>query len=626
MTGISVSNARPRKDQLPCERYHELKQAPEQFNIIQLGISLFHANTNPAAVPSSSGRGYSNVVAPPRDTTSLYTARRFNIYMFPAPAGRNEPERNIIMSPSTVAFLHKHNMSFDTWTKQGVPFVNEAKARELLRRFRPAGGESSNTAKPRQRVVLRTQHDITFRARAMAGVRGWLDNAQEQQQSSRDAPLAEDGALPEEGLSFLLPPCNSFLRRALYESLEEEYPMLNVEKTADDRLRVIRLTPEEKAERDERIKKTAWESLICDKLGVYRVFEALRKACNGEAILHDSVLFAPSHDKVDWSKDHDHEPSVSGRKIPLIVHHGFMDLCFLLTHFHSARLPSSLLDCKALIRSYFPIIYDTKILATESVLVSRSAGSRSTGVGELFETMVRTSADNTDPFLDRIRVDAQDVDDQEHEAAYDAFMTGAIFASMLEKIKPQAPNVMQLLCDDTDPNTRVFLHRNFIYQFSIFTMDLEETNLYAEPMSLGMTTGGTYLLSGPGAPNNNREITAALSNVTDSEDRPVHYEIMWISDTEVLVAASCRECPMPPPPDWIENAAREHGRFLEACLSREFTKASITTLKTVLSRRAIIDQLRRFMGNVLGVFDASAWLKRDAPDGTCQQRKRQRTS
>jgi CAF1 family ribonuclease len=148
MTGISVSKGRPAKDQSPAQRWFELKQAPERYSIIQLGLALFHPVTNSGAgnnrdaaeSSSISGRGYTSVppvnAVPVRGggaSPSGYTVRRYNFYMFPSTGGRNDDEaREVVLNPSTVAFLHEHNMSFDLWSSQGVPYTTSAKATEAL--------------------------------------------------------------------------------------------------------------------------------------------------------------------------------------------------------------------------------------------------------------------------------------------------------------------------------------------------------------------------------------------------------------------------------------------------------------------------------------------------------------
>lgn len=616
MTGISVGqNGPPRKDLLPTERYSELKQAPEKFNIIQLGVSVFTRNevVQKPEQTARVGRGYAGVVNVP--DSKLYSSRRFNIYLFPAPANRHEVERDIVMSPSTVSFLHKHNMSFDMWTKEGVPFVNSVKAKDLLKRFEERHQQGySNSKSSGKRIELRSSQDVTFHARAMASVREWLDNVQEQpDRSSGPTAEDEDGALPEEGISFLLPPCNSFLRRVLYESIQDEYPSLVVETTPENCLRVIRLSPDEKAKRETRMKKDAWESLIRDKLGAFRVFDALRRACNGEPIDPTSVMFASSFDQVDWNKQGP-EVAVPHRKVPIVAHHAFMDLCFLMTHFHAPRLPTTLQNCKALIRRHFPIIYDTKVLATESLFVSESRDSRRTSVAELFESLVLQPIDSEEPLVNNIHVHTMDKGDQQHEAAYDAFMTGAIFASMLEKIQRQAlPNAVGVMSMDWSPQARLFLHRNLIYQMSVFTIDLEQMDSYKEPMCIGLTTSRTFMLSGAGCPGKTRDITQALLDLSDPEGRAVNYEIMWVSDNEVLVGYNAHSLMSAGVMD--DAIPDEHSRILRKALTRSFPRATTTDFRDLIGKRAMMNQLQTYWRDGFSSFlDPRSWFKRSAPD------------
>lgn len=105
-----------------------------------------------------------------------------------------------------------------------------------------------------------------------------------------DAPVVsvvevgDDGEVTENevGCQYLLPACNAFMRRALYQHIELYYPSLILENGGNQQIRVLRLSPEEKKARDERLKKEAWEKLILENLGVWRVYEALRRTCNGE--------------------------------------------------------------------------------------------------------------------------------------------------------------------------------------------------------------------------------------------------------------------------------------------------------------------------------------------------------
>jgi hypothetical protein len=233
----------------------------------------------------------------------------------------------------------------------------------------------------RRRVQLRRTEDIDFFSRTMASIRGWLDSPA----TPEDAGAGDDNGHPQEqeGASLVLPECNSFMRRALYESIEKEYPSLILEKVPGaDRIRVWRMSDEEKERREQRLRRDEWTNLIVERVGLYRIFHALSQVSRGYALERNSPLLASCLEDVDFNRESSLYRAPKNRKIPIIVHNGFMDLCFLLTHFVSHQLPATLPECKALIRNYFPVVYDTKILASECSPIHHNDN---TTLGPLFQ-------------------------------------------------------------------------------------------------------------------------------------------------------------------------------------------------------------------------------------------------
>ena len=121
----------------------------------------------------------------------------------------------------------------------GIPFVSQENLPKLMDKLQERQDSilqkknstaisvtGSSTPPKKQRVELRRIEDKNFHARTMASLREWLDAAIATPQSNNnhnnhdnndDNP--EMNHHPEEGASFLLPPCNAFLRRALYETI-----------------------------------------------------------------------------------------------------------------------------------------------------------------------------------------------------------------------------------------------------------------------------------------------------------------------------------------------------------------------------------------------------------------------
>lgn len=667
MTGIQLPHSgRPRKEQPPSERYAAQKLVPERYSIIQLGIALHKGRQ----------------------------VRRYNFYAFPA----SDSSREIVMNPSAVHFLNQHHMSFDVWTKHGIHFCNEDHATAALERFldderraqqaemgdRAAGASPPTVADAVSRTIeLRRTEDIDFFARTMAGLREWLDSA-----APPTSAADEDALHTTTGRQFLLPACNSFLRRALYENIAKEYPNLILEKVEPNdesnhninnnnagnhnaaappyqhqQIRVLRLSPDELRARRQRMRYDRWSQLITDRIGLWRVVSALRHVCHGRPLDRTHPLWAASPDPIDWATAaatvgfgtvSDVAP-VLRRRVPLVVHNGWMDLLFLMTHFDSRCLPDALSDCKALVRSYFPIIFDTKVLSIEY------CGYAQMNLATLFRTV-------GDPGLQVVSSGADPIGDAlgstEHEAAYDAYMTGAVFVGLSRHLKPVTvpgdDSDGEVVDDDNNDQSAAAggrqcpshwydatLGRNRIYSLGLFTLDLE--NPESDPLSRGMLPEAAYLVSGIDPSVTTRDIVWCLHELVDSDRRPVNFDIVWVDDTTFIVA--CRYRPTnvdtvgllaastdddhdnKPDDSPDETILKAHGQLIQRALSVRFGRDGIVSLGEHFRRsRAAAEALRRpnWFARVLALTSfrrpvkskrKSAGEERDSPGAAKRQRR-----
>jgi poly(A)-specific ribonuclease len=476
--------------------------------------------------------------------TNEFIVRKYNFFLFP-PANNNYT-REVTMNPSSVAFLNEHAMNFDLWTKQGVGFVTGDVAESILAKYKKQRQmqEQQNKAsadETRRNIELTRTEDVHFHARAMASLREWIDMAR--------AP--DNGS---EGSSFLLPPCNAFLRRALYESINSEYPSLLVEKHMNQ-IRVLRMNQVEQDARQERLAMESWDSVIMD-LGFWRVFYAISMANKGFEVKNHLAL-AKSYSDVPLEGTPVLVPL--DRQIPVAVHNGLMDLLFLMTHLHAHKLPDTLYETKQLIKSYFPLLYDTKTLSTECYRQEQN-----TELGNLYLKLVAE-----DPNAVRKFHVISDEGDQPHEASYDAFMTGAIFCRLLQLIGQDlpefsdGPNALPLASLD-----RTRFGRNKIHLMqTMYTVDLEEA---VDPLSRGMSAATTFRVGGSDPSVTTRDIVRCLTNLSNDDSVRVHFEIVWVDDTTFLVAARDVENP--------ETLQAQGVQILRALTDR-FTNASICTLE-----------------------------------------------
>lgn len=560
-------SGRPRKDECPAEKYLEFKQVPERYSIIQLGVSLFEK------VPEEDDEDGEIRMGDDNEEGSIaqWRVRRYNFYTFP----EQNSERDVVMSPGAVAFLNRFNMSFDEWIKKGIPFTNMSTMNIALEEYvaEQSRLDYEATLSPQaptiqaaaRRVELRRAEDIEFFSRSMANLREWLDSPINRQERLDPEVL--------EGACWLLPACNSFMRRAFYETIQQEYPSLVLENAGPDhpnRIRVWRLDDDEKKRREQRLRREKWENLIANRIGLTRVYAAISNACQGKAPHRRSALFAPSIDNVDWTL-----PPLTttdlpeARRIPLVVHNGFMDISFLLTHFVDPELPPTLSEYKKLLATQLPLIYDTKVMATE---FSPSQHNLNSVLGAMFERLMHEV--RLTGYIETVSQRTDSPPDQEHEAAYDAYMTGVCFLAMFNELQNLIGADLLSNSSHEGKEHRALCGKNLLYQMSMYTMDLD--SVVSDPMSRGMLPEATYRVSGIDPAVSTRDIVRCLGGLTDNAGRPINYELVWIDDTTFLAAAACRELSEIALSFVDDEAFRrvvfEHGLIVKQALARRFAQ------------------------------------------------------
>jgi poly(A)-specific ribonuclease len=333
---------------------------------------------------------------------------------------------------------------------------------------------------------------------------------------------------------------------------------------ARNQIRVIRLSMSEKKQREERLLQEEWSKLVY-AIGFTTVFQAISDACNGNSFSEEQTdaFFAGNSPRVSVPSDD------NGRKIPLIgefvcsvhscefklsspnlfdlctesilVHNGLMDLMFLLTHCHDSKLPECFEDTKKLIRNYFPLVYDTKILATECSDAVVRGGS--TALGELYQSMF--SPEINDLGLKKSTITNGSATEQAHEAAWDAFMTGCCFYALSKKILDNKDSRLTLgRVLEHEPvgslhRTSMGLNKLYMH-FSLYTIDLESssgTSGLHDPLCHGLTVNTTFYVSGIDSTVSTRDILRALTVTQNQTEIIQHlrYEICWVDDESFFV-------------------------------------------------------------------------------------------
>ena len=199
-------------------RYMKMRKVASKYKIIQFGIALFHEKECEPEMPAE---------------TFPYEAHVFNFYLFPEKGDVN-------VESDVAAFYTERGMDWNTWIREGVPYLNRAEAQKLMDLLLQADesdkGDNKGSAETPSQIVLTKTGDRQTTDDAIEGLKAWL---------------ADEGK--KEETEFELIETNAFLRKFMYQRMATEFPDLLVESraTSDSRVSkmfVLRLSEDEKAE------------------------------------------------------------------------------------------------------------------------------------------------------------------------------------------------------------------------------------------------------------------------------------------------------------------------------------------------------------------------------------------
>jgi len=358
---------------LKIERYTRNKEAAEKYHLVQFGIALFL----PAKAEENDLSNVENFI--------VYT---FNFYVFPNSKNplNNNAKQDVVLDPFCINFLAENNMDFNKWLKEGVPYQNKNVVDQLRARFNVKWGDGHDPPRPKTlhgpifKVNLVRPEDKIFVKSVMDTVDTWFN--------ANEADEVKD-----------LPSCNSFLRRALYELLEEKYGNdLIIEKCPNtQQIRIMKW--------NKSLRLKSLSNLENNEIGLFRIVEALSNEC-------------------------------TSRHLPIVVHNGMIDLLYLLSHFFVKPLPEYFDEFRSLFSELFPFIFDTKLIAKE--LFKDIEGEQIRPINTTLEVLAEFFREkgNCKDIPEITFPNSEDASqDQAHSAGYDAFLTGTIFLHLSRRIK-----------------------------------------------------------------------------------------------------------------------------------------------------------------------------------------------
>ncbi|XP_072155303.1 poly(A)-specific ribonuclease PARN isoform X2 [Bemisia tabaci] len=315
-----------------------------------------------------------------------FTHTAYNFYIFPCPINRDVPDFRFRCQSSSLNFLACNNFDFNKLFKSGIPFLTHDAEQELLKDIeeREKQLNSSNLPNRPSETPIKIPDDLKEN----------VDSACNKIQSLIDKGKPGDSIEIEEP--------NGFARKLIYQAVDNNFstdPIIMESKKQPNRTISLIVTKGASRQELERIKS----------------MKALEEM---KARLKETVGFSAIIRLI----------SESGKLV--VGHNMFLDIFYTISQF-CTPLQSSYEEFKEITHFTLPKVIDTKVMCSLAPLKEKI---RSSVLPHLLETI------QTEPFeMQQIAMDKEGCgyalkDVKEHEAGYDAYMTGVCFLALYDHL------------------------------------------------------------------------------------------------------------------------------------------------------------------------------------------------
>ena len=359
-TGLSTLRGRRLTYDTLEDKFWKLKKGTSQFLLIQYGICLFKWN----------------------DDANQYEAMPFTFYIYPRPYKRTYNDVMFMCQSSSLDFLANNGFDFNKLFYKGISYLSpwhEVKARERLEKdlsycaAEPTENDGNQNT-PKSKVFIPKANRV------------FIDSI----------TLSVDKFLESDETTLDLPPCNAFLRKIIYEVLEEKYPLgLYLESVQQ--------------------KDSSEKFIRAVKVTLAGLTKMKNESCQKEIEYFEEIF---GFTKV--------MTLLSEAKKPLIGHNMLLDLFLTVFNFYDNTI-ESFKDFKLFLNSLFPLIFDTKFMASNQAIAGEVQG---TSLQKLYEHVTDGDLPNPEVVISEKFKEVEKAENQFHQAGYDAYCTGFVFISL----------------------------------------------------------------------------------------------------------------------------------------------------------------------------------------------------
>lgn len=404
MTGVTSA---PWRESLEFDRfdvrYLKVKDSAEKFAVLQFGVCPFRWDTQKES----------------------FIAHPHNFYIFP----RQEITGDIapyefLCQTASLDFLAKHQFDFNLCIREGISYLSRSQEEEALQRLKMRCENGLLTSPAVQGQVadlpLTRVADILFSERLKSRINEWRDGLLLGRKGESDRDMnSYDTNQKFQTIFFNMRPALSLMGFTSYQLRliqlvvkknfkDLEYVCASGETSSPQQLIVYTHSPDDR------------------ELLVRKVSDGLRK--EEELNIKAGVGFRHVIDLL-----------ASEQKL-IVGHNCFLDFAHIYRKF-IGPLPSNAEEFASSLQQHFPYIIDSKVVLNRNTLLQhlmKKSSSTSLSKAFLFLCSHLTSCDKASSMAKEYQVNVEvQVDDKrslnlnsgtKHEAGYDAFMTGCVFA------------------------------------------------------------------------------------------------------------------------------------------------------------------------------------------------------
>ncbi|RHZ63090.1 CAF1 family ribonuclease [Aspergillus thermomutatus] len=404
-SGIATASSNPnRGSQTLQDRYEEVKNSADKYQILQVGLTICHEDIENAS----------------------YTLKPYNVYLNPIIDKRLEVERDWSMQSGAIEFLLENKFSIDSVLKQGVQYLSreeeeQAIAKAIERRDRVAMHTSID--------VKETEHEsLAFLKAVRRLVDDWLELGAIREEYLNIPPPTRIGV--SQSSKSLPSALNRFQKRLVHQLIEVEYPSL-VTISKPDFIQIIDYNEErERSVREQRM--TRVQERTWKQTGFRWVAEAL---AGGDLTNLDSGYFmgimassAAVESKYPLKEFSEKlKQRLKEHRPVLIGHNLFSDLIYFCRCFFGP-LPHKVEEFQSMAHELFPVLMDTKYMATHNC---GSINPRSS-LSELNDNLAKKAIPKISIHPQYSKYTTQKI---EHEAGYDSLLTAQVFIRLSAQLR-----------------------------------------------------------------------------------------------------------------------------------------------------------------------------------------------